>query len=164
HYYRVYGYLKKGRKIASQNLKENIGILNYCKKCLNRKFSSKFFSRCDFCGNNFSHIFLTWKGKICDKKTLEEIEKNLGKLSWLKNGNEIRNLIEILKKESEITLPLYNIHTVAKVHKLRIPKLDRLIERLKEKGFKSSRTHFLSYGIKTEAGIGELLETIKEVT
>lgn len=163
HYYRVYGYLKKGRRRASENLKENIGILNYCRRCLNRKFSSKFLAKCDFCGDDFSHIFLTWKGKICDRKTLEDVEKELGRLWWLKNANEIRRLIEVLKQETKIPQPFYNIHAIASTHKLRIPKLNKLVERLKEKGFESSRTHFLPYGIKTEAGMKELLETIREM-
>ena len=41
-----------------------------------------------------------------------------------------------------------------------VPKLGKVLKKLKEEGFKASRTHFNPVGIKTDAGIKEIKRVI----
>ncbi len=161
HYYRVYGYLKKSRSFANKILEENIGILNYCPYCLEREFSKEFLERCKHCGEKYKHIFPTWIGKLGDSDFVKRMEKKLEKIDWFKFKDEITGLLRVLKDEFEIKKPYFNTHKIAKVHKVRAIRIDKLVEKLKKNGFKASRTHFLGFGIKTNADIGDLLNLFK---
>jgi len=44
------------------------------------------------------------------------------------------------------------------------PPLNAVLESLRERGFKASRTHFSNTAFKTDASISEIKESVKEVS
>jgi len=93
-------------------------------------------------------------GKLHDKdfcgKVLEEIKKrNL-------DGAKIVNTVT---GETD-DLFYYDMHWVAKKYKKRLAKADNIVLKLREKGFRASRTVFCDNGIKTNAGIEELVNAL----
>jgi tRNA (guanine26-N2/guanine27-N2)-dimethyltransferase len=75
--------------------------------------------------------------------------------------NKTNKFITQLSEEEDV-LGFYDIHKIAEKLKLNIPKMDLIINKLKEKGFKASRTHFSEYGIKTNANVEEIIKIMKD--
>ena len=159
HYFRVFGKVEKGKSIASKSLKENLGYVNYCSNCLWRSIG-KPITKCRFCDSETEIIGKVWTGQIEDLKFIEECEKKLSDIDWLKTEKKIRKILFLLKNES---IPFYyQIHKVCQKHRLRIPKFDILQNKLTDKGYLAKRTHFSDEGIKTNVKLKELVNIIRK--
>ena len=68
-------------------------------------------------------------------------------------------------KESKIkTVGFYDIHSLAKIHKLPgLPKIADIMENLRKSGFKVERTHMTPTGIKTDAKMKDILKILKKL-
>jgi tRNA (guanine26-N2/guanine27-N2)-dimethyltransferase len=160
HYFRVFAEVKKGKSIASKNVKNNLGYVSYCEKCLWRKTDKKPVIECEFCGSNCKIIGRIWIGNIEDLILIQKSVKKLDDLNWLNTERKIRKILYLLNNES---LPFYyNIHKLCQKHRLRIPSFKTLQKRLKEKGYRAERTHFSNVGIKTNSHMKDLLSFIKK--
>jgi tRNA (guanine26-N2/guanine27-N2)-dimethyltransferase len=158
HYFRVFIRVKKGKSIASKNVKDNLGYVSYCPECLWRGVNSSPIPKCEFCESRTEIIGKVWIGQIEDLDFVKSCEKELSKIKWLKNESKIKKLFKLLKNE---TFPFYyNVHKVCQKQGLRIPKFKILQERLKERGFKAEKTHLLNIGIKTDSSLKDLVEII----
>ncbi|MCF7866104.1 tRNA (guanine(26)-N(2))-dimethyltransferase [Candidatus Woesearchaeota archaeon] len=104
-----------------------------------------------------------WTGELNDIKIITEIKKDLENETVSKNiEKRTIKLIEQLYEETKIPgIGFYDLHTEAKGKTGSIPKFETIINKLKEKGYKASRTHFRETAIKTNAekeDIQKLLE------
>ena len=69
---------------------------------------------------------------------------------------------EIIKEEARIGVPYHvNLSWLASKLKISEPKRDKVIETLREAGFKASRTHFNGKGIRTDAPLEELKKLLR---
>jgi tRNA (guanine26-N2/guanine27-N2)-dimethyltransferase len=160
HYFRVFAEVEKGKSLASDTLKDNLGYVNYCSKCLWRKIDEEPTIECEFCGSVCSVIGKVWVGKIEDLKFIEKCRESLSEVNWLKTENKIKKLLSFLENEC---IPFYyDVHKLCQKHKLKIPGFKKLQDSLKEKGFIADRTHFCGNGIKTNAGLSIFLNSIKK--
>ncbi|MEM4564732.1 MAG: DUF2067 family protein, partial [Desulfurococcaceae archaeon] len=66
--------------------------------------------------------------------------------------------------EYEINTPYYRLDKLCKVAEVNMPQRSRIIEALKELGYKASVTHFDSRGIRTNAPLNEILSTLKKIS
>lgn len=150
HYYRVFGKIEHLGKI--RNLLKNFGYVMDC-KCGNREYG-ELKENC-YCGKKFRIIGPIYLGSILDKKFCKKILADIRKRDFrLKREEE--KLLKLLIKESDMPPFYYDLHYLAKVLKIEIPKLEYLIEKLKGKGFKAARTHFCLTAIKTNANFKQL--------
>lgn len=134
HYLRAYLQVKK------QDVSKDIGFILYCPKCLKRKTSKTNKAKC--CNQDMLYAGPLWLGRLWDKKLTKDFE-----------------LIKYIKEESEIdTLGFYDTHKMAKVFEKQAPRLDILMEKIRNKGYKVSRTHFKPEGIRTNAPL-ELIKS-----
>lgn len=161
HYFRVFCRAEKGKSIASDVLKNNLGYVNYCPKCLWRSVDKKPREKCEFCDSKIITIGKVWIDKIEDVEFIQKCHENLSKVNWLNTGSKIRKLLFFLKTEN--TPFYYDIHKVCQKHKLEIPKFDIIQDKLKELGYIANRTHFSVNGIKTDAKLGNIIEIIKKM-
>ena len=158
HYFRVFVGVKKGRSIASETIKDNLGYVSYCPKCLWRKVNANLITECEFCKKKTKIIGKVWVGRIEDLGFIESCERELSRTKWLKTENRVRKIFGLLKNES---IPFYyNVHRICQKHGLKIPKFKVLQERLRENGYRAKRTHFSNVGIKTDASLKNLIKTI----
>ena len=161
HYFRVFAEVKKGKNIASRTIKENLGYVSYCPKCLWRRVDKEPITECEFCGSKCKIIGKVWVRNIENIEFIENLENTLIRVNWLRTENKIRRLLFLLKNEH---LPFYyDIHKICQKCKLKIPKFSLLQDKLKEMGYKAYRTHFSETGVKTDARLKVLVETIKEI-
>jgi len=138
HYYRVYMLKRKGSN-RIEKLKSQIGYLYYCPKCY---YISESESVCPYCKRKMFRIGPLYLGKLWAIK--------LDKRDYFnKQSNKI---IERINEESEIDKPYYyELPSIAKALKTNIPPMDKIMEKLKELGYKVERTHFSENGIRTNA-------------
>ncbi len=158
HYFRVFAELRKGKNIASATLKEGLGYVNYCPKCLWRRTDKEPINKCEFCGSKTKVIGKVWIGQIEDLAFIQKCWENISHIEWLKTGDKVKKLLFLLKNES---LPLYyDLHKICQNHGLKIPKFKTLQQALIDKGYAVERTHFSCQGIKTDAPLKILIKII----
>lgn len=144
HYFRVIGYVEKNRGAADRAVK-NIGFVSYCKKCLWRSLDIERV--CGNCKEETNILGPLWLGQIQNnefaKKVVEEAERRKFKIKF----------------SEEADAPFYyDLASVCRAHKMQSVKIEKVIEFLKNSGFKASRSGLCPTGIKTDAGILELVK------
>ncbi|MCK5022995.1 MAG: tRNA (guanine(10)-N(2))-dimethyltransferase [Candidatus Aenigmarchaeota archaeon] len=146
HYFRIIGRVEYG---PDRNL-DKIKIISYCPNCHNKVIEIE--NKCNNCKEKMYQIGPIWTSKIQDK---EFCKKMISEFDF-KGNKEIVNSIQ------EIDEPFYyDMHAISKSTKKAPPKIDKLIEKLKSKGFEASRTHMCLTGIKTNAGIKDILRFLR---
>lgn len=141
HYFRVYGKIESGVKRVNRIL-ENFGYISHCFNCGWRDL--KLEKKCPLCGakTKFANVFL---GSIQDRDFCEKLKNELMKRDFLDESNFVEGV------GNELDAPFYyDTHYVAKKGSKSIKKIEDLIKKLKEKGFKASRTHFCPTAVKTD--------------
>jgi len=141
HYYRIY------LEITKPNLKD-IGYYLYCEKCGYRKaigWNNKFDLEC-ICGKKLIVLGPTWIGKLGDYRFMKQI------ISKFVNAEEL-----------QIAEPYYDLHKFAKLLKTKVPKTDKILEKLKKKKFKACRTKLCLQAIKTTAPFKRFLSEILQL-
>ncbi|MFB6208634.1 MAG: tRNA (guanine(10)-N(2))-dimethyltransferase [Candidatus Nanohaloarchaea archaeon] len=154
HYSRVIGRVTESKKRTNRSL-ENIGYLSFCPECRWRKLERK--EKCGGCGNTgLEYAGPIWTGKFADQrftaKMLEEMNED-----W----EESMELLQRIDGEAEILTPFYDLHELCSSIGIHVPKRDKVIEEIRQKGYPVSRTHFSATGFRTDAPIGDVKEIIK---
>jgi tRNA (guanine26-N2/guanine27-N2)-dimethyltransferase len=156
HYVRTYLVAKHGAKAADKCL-ENLGYIEHCWSC------GSFVSvempcakGCKTCGGKTEIAGPLWRGKIQDADFIGSAINNLG------DGNPLaKKLLEVCA--NEIDAPMYyDHHKICKRLGAAPEKVDLVVERLRESGWKASRTHFTGVGIKTDANVKDIEELLKQ--
>ncbi|MEW6221708.1 MAG: tRNA (guanine(10)-N(2))-dimethyltransferase [Candidatus Hadarchaeota archaeon] len=159
HYFRVYFWAEKRAKAADDVLKKQ-GYISHCFKC-GRRFPTSGLAAtlpesCE-CGAKLFHAGPLWLGQLSDEKFAEEVVKNLAKMSFRLGASEIF-LVRRCADEAAGPPTFYEINQLAKLTKGKSPKISKIIEAIRMKGFFASRTHFSGGGLKTDAPITEITE------
>jgi len=104
---------------------------------------------------HFENAGPLWKGALWDKKLVNKMVKN-------NKVEENSKILNIIKKEADVGgIGFYDLHKIAKRYKVKIPKKDELIKKLKKKGYKASETHFSDVSVKSNIELKKLLELIQ---
>ncbi|UCD04089.1 MAG: tRNA (guanine(10)-N(2))-dimethyltransferase [Candidatus Woesearchaeota archaeon] len=134
-----------------EKIRQNLGYVCYCNECLWRKSSKIRKKSCPNCKGKLNYAGKLWIGTIWDNKIIDKM---------LEQGISygVRKLLKKIKEEAKInTVGFYDLHTISKKYKKEtVPKIEKVIENIKKKGFKASRTHFSPTGIRTNARINVL--------
>ncbi|MDK2790207.1 MAG: tRNA (guanine26-N2/guanine27-N2)-dimethyltransferase [Methanothermococcus sp.] len=73
------------------------------------------------------------------------------------------NVLDSISKECELNqIGCYDIHEICSFIKKLAPPISELIDNLKEKGFNATRVHYNSNGVKTDAKLIDVIESIVE--
>ena len=159
HYLRIYLEVGKGAKKTDDSLK-NIGYIAHCSKCLHRMtipgIAPYIPSECPNCNGYLKVGGPLWLGKLLDSNYIKRMLHLLP--SNINTYNKVLKLLERCYKESFGPATFYDLHKICKVLKTRSPPITDVLEKLKEDGYFASRTHIKPTGIKTNATV----ETIKE--
>lgn len=162
HYMRLYAVIKKGAKITDESLK-NIGYIMHCDNCLYRTlirgFAPKIPSSCPVCGKNFKISGPLWCGSILNSDFIKDMLKNIEDTK-INQENKAFKLLNTAYLEVDAPATYYDIHQVCKNLKTSAPRLDDVIEALRNEGYFVSRTHFKPTGIKTNAPLTILKEIL----
>ena len=161
HYIRAYAVVHRGARQADNSVL-NMGYVLHCFTCFHREVSKIIFlpwkRECAECGSRLNVAGPLWLGKIFDKEFCVRMEgevagRNLGQ------KKKILRLLSLVKNEAEAPITYYAIGKICDKLNLRIPRLIKTMDELREAGFQAVPTHFNSRGIRTDAPA----KTVKEI-
>jgi len=156
HYYKVFGRIEHAGKITK--LLEDFGYANYCQVCGDRNFGK--IEKFDDKNHVFMNCGLIYLGKINDKKFCKNVLKDIKKRDF-KFVKDEEKLLKLIIEEAEMPPFFYDLHVISKKLKIDTPRFEVFMKKLKEKGFKASRTHFCLTAIKTDADYENFCKSLK---
>ena len=165
----VVGVERCGARRAEAETLRNLGFLAHCFSCGNRfslsisEFFERGFSQCNVCGSPLRFAGPLFVGALHQKTFCEAVLSELNARNELNERKTALKIVERCKEELEIPF-YYELHAVCKSLKVTPPPLNAVLESLRERGFKASRTHFSNTAFKTDASISEIKESVKEVS
>lgn len=158
HYFRIFAKVIKSAKRANRNLK-NMGYLSHCNACNFRILDSNKKDLCPYCNSKLLHAGPLWIGNFSDRNFSKKVSEILRE--W--NYEDVEKFVRIISNECEINVPFYHIHQLSKILKTSAVRRDILIEKIAELGYKSTRTHFSSLGIRTNCPVDQIHSIFKEL-
>ncbi|MFW9778295.1 MAG: hypothetical protein ACFFE8_05520 [Candidatus Heimdallarchaeota archaeon] len=150
HFIRTFFLRKRGVKASL----EDVGVIHCCKKCSNRFFTyigdkTRTCISCDSTKTmSVGPIFL---GKMQQTTYLESMRddphiRNLG------TEKKLTKLFSRILAEQSVEIPWsFDIEGLAKKYRTKVPSINLIIEKLRDMGYKTSKTHYSGMSIKTEA-------------
>lgn len=151
HFTRVHLRLLRGVQAADDTL-NHMGFIHQCKKCPYREEQPGLLAHdrtCPHCEEPLQPIGPLWLGTLCNREILDLMQSRTGMLQ-LGTQKEMTRLFSLCRDELP-TSSFYDYHHIAKLLGCSPPQIDIVLERIRERGYPATRTHFSGYGIKTEA-------------
>lgn len=155
HYVRVFMHHTRTKTV--DKIIQNHGYVNDCQHCNKRQYYSwkqsfKWEPVCSNCQKTVKPIGPIYLGPLHNSRVIDQLQTYLvtfPKKGILDRRYRLERLIPLFKNELEVDEPwFYNIGDVGKnKYFLSSPKL--LVQKIREKGFKASLTHFEGQAIKT---------------
>lgn len=154
HYVRTYLEVKKGASLADRCL-EKMGYLECCLFC------GSFFmlkepkeaGMCSHCAHKTLLAGPLWLGSLHHPPLLKQA------MAFLEEG-PARRLLLACASEEEAPM-YYDHHSICERLGSSPGKVEGVIEALRQRGWKASRTHISGLGIKTDAPLQEVEEVVK---
>ena len=161
HYFRIYAQVSTGAEEAKASIGK-IGYINHCTNCNERNTSDIPLDKCKVCGGKLSYAGPLWVGKIFDLEFLK-------KMIQVANEKGFQRYLKMLNMSvEEIDSPptYFLISMICDRLQIRTPSIVKIIEKLGEYGFTSSRTMLNNRAIKTNAPskvVNEVLISLSHV-
>jgi len=159
--------IRKVQLIGGQYDKALVPVFSYSKDHYMRVFLRCSKSKSDVDNvlkqhGHFSNGGPMWLGELWDSKLVDKMCKFIDKNPINKKSNEIEKFLKIIKNECKIdVVGFYDLHKIAKRNKLKIPRKEDLIKKIKKKGYRACETHFNGVGVKSDIGFKKLLKLIQ---
>ncbi|AGK61280.1 N(2),N(2)-dimethylguanosine tRNA methyltransferase [Archaeoglobus sulfaticallidus PM70-1] len=153
HFYRVHIEFRRSPNAVKRTFSK-YGYLFHCPKCLRRYHVriGEGMDKCE-CGEKMIMIGPLWLGELHDQNFVEKLESD---------EKEVSRYINLIR--GEIQTPFfYDLHHITKKLNTSPPKLDSVIEALRELGYSASRTRFSGTSFKTDADISEIGRVIMDL-
>lgn len=146
HYMRIYFHVKKSNN-AIKDIFNLFGRLNFCQSCLARSTEAKIPCSCKKTLDRTGEL---WLGQLWDEELASKMAKN--------NKEEAnQKFLDIIAEESKVSVPyIYDLHALAKKHKLALLKKEEVIKKLKSYG--TAPTHISPTAIRTRAPFKEIIK------
>ena len=103
-----------------------------------------------------------WLGTLFKEELLDKLVKSLADFSYLQSYPAIQKKLELWRGEAGFEPFFYRTDRLSSQLKHSQPRMERLFQRLKERGFLASRTHFDPYGIKTDASYEDVVRVFED--
>lgn len=172
-YIRIYCKVTKSNYLANKII-DKLGYVLHCFECGYRDFMKKSSSdiNCPLCQKKMRVGGPLWISHIFDKsvifKILAEILQSESisthKSNFVKEDkNAIKKFFEIVSKELDHIPYYYNSDEFGKIMKNSTHPLPKIIDKLINDGYNTSRTIFSPTGFKTEANLREIKYTLSQL-
>lgn len=166
HYIKIIIEKIRGAEKANKCL-DNLGYIIHCRACNNRYTISleNIISQheCPACNSGkIDHAGPTWIGTIQDASFCAQMLTQIENLDYLKSYKKLRKMVKLCKEEAGMPPTSDDIHEIAHELVMGPPPLDLLIKKLKEAGWKASRTQSNPLAIKSNANRDIIIKIMKE--
>jgi len=153
HYMRVFFKCSYKIKDVDEILKRH-NYISYCNNCLTTAtvITNLNNKSCSSCKRETIIAGPMWTSELFDAKLATLVYKN--------NSDENNeSFLKTIAEEAKVSsFGFYDTHVLSKKLKLQPPKLEAVMRELKKRGYKASRTHFSSSGIRTNASSSEVIK------
>ena len=168
HYFRIFFQCSKGKKLCDE-IAEKHGMINdagplWVGNLWDSKLVSKMYST--MLKDYNKKVNTTYK--LNNNKTMDNYEnKKIIKNNIINNAQNNKGLLrflKIIKEESKINVVgFFDIHDIVEKEKLKtIKKKEKIIKKIKKRGFKATNTHFSGTGIRSNISYDRLISLLKE--
>lgn len=160
HFVRLHLRLIRGVSAADRTLKR-IGFVLQCPACQFREELGGLVPKtagCPLCGNSLQPIGPLYRGDIQDHTLVTSMLDQIDHLE-LGTRKELSSVLTLCNEELP-TSTFYDYHRIAKALKVSPPDITTVLGRLRAGGYAATRTHFSGYGIKTEAPITDIMDSV----
>ena len=150
----MYAIIEDGAEEGDKSLEE-IGYIGHCSICHERTVLRHNFGLCKRCGQRLDVAGPLWIGKIFEKdfiKAMEDTARKLGYRKYLK-------MIGLAYGEADGPVSYYLISELCDRLQISMPATEKVIEKIREKGYFASRTILNNKGVRTDAP-SEIIEDI----
>lgn len=158
HYMRLFLRLEHGSDKAYGSAK-CLGFAAYCNRCHSFAYETgitrEIGAKCGYCKGQMQRFGPLWLGSLHDKRLLERMLHL--------NGGKDADVARLLTQVSgELDMPFfYSVPKATSYLGLGSVPIGEVLERV-SKRHRASRTHFDAGGLKTDAGIGEVLKAVRD--
>lgn len=158
HFYRVYLRADRGAGRADDAL-AHIGVAWLCKACADRGLDRVPPDACRSCGStDLRAAGPLWAGPLFDAGLAHRALAESGNVVLARDAS--KDLLARLVEEAAAP-PLYvDVHNAAGRAGVDVPRMDALVARLAENGFKGVRTHMRDTALRTDATMKEFAGTL----
>lgn len=165
HYVRLYANFQMGAKEADRCLEE-MGYLLHCFNCSKRKVSQKKVlesTTCDRCGSEMNVAGPLWLGDLAESSFCDEMS-DLSERSLISSNRRLMDIINMVRDEIGFPPGFYDIDGLCS--KLGLPSIaaNEVLSALGEAGFRSTRSHIDTRGIKTDATVSDIEEILRAIS
>ncbi|MFQ5710903.1 MAG: tRNA (guanine(10)-N(2))-dimethyltransferase [Candidatus Geothermarchaeales archaeon] len=162
-YLRVYVRVSPGKAAFPH---KDIGFIYSCPRCHYTSYfvfeKGDFIRGCPTCGSKVSIAGPLWVGPLHSGVFVEEMERSLEVLAEEADKRRLAKYIGLFKEESQYPPYFFDVAEAADRMDVRTPKISGVLEMLRAKGFKASRTHFKASGVKTDASYQDFQDAVQE--
>lgn len=163
HFYRTWLRVKRGAK-EGDRVVESLGFVSRCAACGRREvhpgLAPPMEAACPRCRKALRRAGPLYLGPLWDRRLASRLAKFLERSGFPQAKAEAR-LAARAAEEAE-TVGYFEFHPLCREAGVEPPPLDALLEALRGRGYRATRTVFSGTGLKTDAGPGEILETLRE--
>lgn len=157
HFFKLFVKLRAGAEGAVAGTKK-LGYISHCPKCLHRewRFNPPMLKdKCPKCDGKLMHAGPLFLGELWDKKFLERMRQINRQRNYV-NKPRIDEILSLMEEEAGMPPTYFDLHKVAEKVRKSPPNFESFIEKLRQKGFKVSKTHFKRNSVRSNAGIKEV--------
>ncbi|RDE17473.1 MAG: tRNA (guanine(10)-N(2))-dimethyltransferase [Candidatus Thorarchaeota archaeon] len=156
----------------SNDQARNMGFVVYCEGCMRTETvplgpsltQLRIQHERDDCKGRVSLAGPLWTGEMYNQSLLDTASQFLSK----KPDNydkRVPKLLGAMREENALADHIYvDIHALCDLHGLESPSMASLMTRLREAGYKASRTHFRPTAIRTNASVREITASARDLT
>jgi len=167
HFIRIFCLTFKNKNKISNSFK-NYGYIVHCRKCNYRKAFNNNLPQlpqkcpsCDTIGK-MDYAGPLWIDEMHDKLFINKLI-NLNENYGYYNEKRISKLLKLANDEINMPISYHNLHKLCqKLNLPSVPKIGEIIQIIKTKGYKVSRTHFDYLSIKTNMDLKTLENCLLE--
>jgi tRNA (guanine26-N2/guanine27-N2)-dimethyltransferase len=102
-----------------------------------------------------------WLGRLGERDFVEEVRRVVDTSEFRLRPQELR-MLGLCAEEAEAPPLFYDSHVMARRGSLSPPRLEKILEGLRGRGYLAVRTHFSPTGFRTDAPFEEVLELFRE--
>jgi tRNA (guanine26-N2/guanine27-N2)-dimethyltransferase len=164
HFVRIFALTFKDKKNISKYF-TSYGYIIHCKCGYRTTIQSDILelpNKCPLCGNKEKMDFAgpLWLEEIHDIEFLKDLVIWNDKSEYF-NKKRISKILDNAINEVGMPVSYYNIHKLSRLLKTKnVPRMEDIIENIKERGFKASRTHFDPLSIKSDMDLDLIKKTL----
>ncbi|MBT8171776.1 tRNA (guanine(10)-N(2))-dimethyltransferase, partial [Candidatus Bathyarchaeota archaeon] len=165
HYARLYAIIKNGAKIADKSVKQ-MGYILHCFSCFHRETVSGITTRvncdCPLCGAKLHTAGPLWLGRIANENFCSLMKKEMYKRNF-KQIKKLQKILSFVQDEAKAPITYFAVDKICDKLNLPVPPQKKVLEGIKQRGFKAVLTHFDNRGFKTDASAEIVKEIIREL-